>query len=47
LRRLPNTVLSPHIGYVTEETYRAFYRETVEDVRAWLDGAPVRLITGE
>jgi phosphoglycerate dehydrogenase-like enzyme len=47
LRHLPNTVLSPHVGYVTEENYRGFYRETVEDIRAWLDGKPVRVITDE
>ena len=44
LRRLDNTVLTPHIGYVTAETYRVFYGETVEAVRAWLDGDPVRVI---
>jgi phosphoglycerate dehydrogenase-like enzyme len=45
LRRLPNTVLTPHLGYVTEDNYRLLYRETVEDIRAWLDGGPVRLLT--
>jgi phosphoglycerate dehydrogenase-like enzyme len=45
LRRLPNAVLTPHLGYVTEDNYRTFYRETVEDIRAWLDGKPVRLLT--
>lgn len=37
-------VLSPHIGYVTEEVYRAFYAETVESVLAYLDGAPIRTL---
>ena len=45
LRRLDNTVLSPHVGYVTAETYRVFYAGTVAAVRAWLDGAPIRLLT--
>jgi phosphoglycerate dehydrogenase-like enzyme len=45
LRRLPNTVLTPHLGYVTEGNYRVLYRETVESIRAWLDGKPVRLLT--
>ena len=45
LRRLDNTVLSPHLGYVTTGTYQAFYRGTVEAVRAWLDGTPVRVLT--
>jgi phosphoglycerate dehydrogenase-like enzyme len=45
LRRLDNTVLSPHLGYVTAGTYQAFYRGTVEAVRAWLDGTPIRVLT--
>jgi phosphoglycerate dehydrogenase-like enzyme len=36
------TVLSPHIGYVTHESYRQFYGGAFEDVKAWLDGAPIR-----
>ena len=43
-RRLGNTILSPHKGYVTEETYRAFYEGTVEAIRAWLDGEPIRVM---
>jgi phosphoglycerate dehydrogenase-like enzyme len=38
-------VLTPHLGYVTRETYQTFYRDTVEDIRAWLDGNPIRLVT--
>ena len=45
LRGLPNTVLTPHLGYVTEDNYRLLYRETVEAIRAWLDGKPIRLLT--
>jgi phosphoglycerate dehydrogenase-like enzyme len=44
LRSAPNTVLTPHLGYVTENTYRVFYEQTVEDVAAWLAGEPVRVI---
>lgn len=44
LRRLPNTVITPHLGYVTEETYRIFYGHALEDVKAWLGGAPVRVL---
>jgi phosphoglycerate dehydrogenase-like enzyme len=43
-RRLPNTVITPHLGYVTEETYRIFYGEALEGVRAYLAGAPVRVL---
>ena len=44
LRKLDNAVITPHLGYVTEDTLRIFYRQTVEDVRAWLDGKPVRVL---
>ena len=44
LRRLPNTVITPHLGYVTEETYQIFYSQALEDVRAFLAGAPVRVL---
>ncbi|OLD39508.1 MAG: hydroxyacid dehydrogenase [Candidatus Rokubacteria bacterium 13_1_40CM_2_68_8] len=42
LRNLPNTVITPHLGYVTEEGYRIFYGQALEDVKAWLAGKPVR-----
>ena len=44
LRGLPNTVITPHLGYVTAETYRIFFAHAVEDVRAFLAGAPVRVL---
>ncbi len=44
LRSCPRTLLTPHIGYVTEDTYRAFYGEMVEDIEAWLAGEPVRVL---
>ena len=43
-RRLPNIVITPHLGYVTEETYRIFYGQTVEDIKAYLDGTPLRVL---
>jgi phosphoglycerate dehydrogenase-like enzyme len=42
--RLDNTLITPHLGYVTLETYDRFYGEAVEDIIAWLEGAPVRVI---
>ena len=45
LRTLPNTVLTPHMGYVTIETYRVFYGDAVENIRAFLEGSPVRVVT--
>jgi phosphoglycerate dehydrogenase-like enzyme len=44
LRNLPNTVITPHLGYVTDEGYRIFYGQALEDVKAWLGGQPVRVI---
>jgi D-3-phosphoglycerate dehydrogenase len=44
LRSLENVTLSPHLGYVHEENYRIFYRDTVENVAAWLAGNPIRVI---
>jgi phosphoglycerate dehydrogenase-like enzyme len=45
LRTLPNTVITPHIGYVVRETYAVFYRDVVEDIAAWLSGVPIRCLT--
>ena len=45
LRRLPNTVITPHLGYVTEETYQIFYSQALEDIRAFLAGTPVRVLS--
>ncbi|MFB9378324.1 D-2-hydroxyacid dehydrogenase family protein [Kineococcus gynurae] len=44
LRATPNTLLSPHLGYVTGETYERFFSDAVADVEAWLAGAPVRVL---
>ena len=44
LRRLPNTVLTPHLGYVIEEGYRGYYGDAVEDIAAFLAGSPIRVI---
>ncbi len=44
LRDLPHTVITPHLGYVTEEGYRIFYGHALEDVKAWLAGQPVRVV---
>jgi phosphoglycerate dehydrogenase-like enzyme len=45
LRRAPNVVLTPHLGYVTDESYRVFYGEAVEDIVAFADGTPVRVLS--
>lgn len=45
LRRIPNLLLTPHIGYVTRETYALFYRDMVEGIAAFLAGQPQRVIS--
>ena len=45
LRSEPRALLTPHLGYVTEETYRGFYGGTVAAIEAWLGGKPVGVIT--
>lgn len=47
LLSLPNVVLSPHVGYVTEQLLEHFYVETVEDVSSYLAGTPVRVLNPE
>jgi phosphoglycerate dehydrogenase-like enzyme len=44
LRRAPNLLLTPHLGYVTEENYRGMYGGALECVLGWLKGEPVRVI---
>lgn len=44
LRSLRNCVLAPHLGYCTQEVYTQFYRESVENVVAFLDGKPIRVL---
>jgi phosphoglycerate dehydrogenase-like enzyme len=41
-RFLPTVLATPHIGYVTGNTYRAAYPQIVEAIQAWIAGAPIR-----
>jgi phosphoglycerate dehydrogenase-like enzyme len=43
-RRLPSVIALPHLGYVTAETYRTFYQGAVDDIQAWKDGSPMRVL---
>lgn len=45
LRSAPRTILTPHLGYVTAGTFTSFYREAAEDMRAFMAGRPVRVIS--
>ena len=44
LRTLDNVVITPHLGYVSVQAYEIYFREIVEDIRAFLDGKPVRVM---
>ncbi len=41
-RKLDNLVLTPHLGYVTEESFHNHYRQMVEGIDAWFNGEPAR-----
>jgi len=45
LRKMDNVVLTPHLGYVSEQNYRNYFAGVVEDIRGFLDGKPVRVMT--
>jgi phosphoglycerate dehydrogenase-like enzyme len=44
-RKMDNVVITPHLGYVSVQNYQQYFGGIVEDIRAWLDGKPVRVIT--
>lgn len=44
LRRLPNVLATPHVGYVSEQNYRQFYQQMIADIQAWAAGTPIRVL---
>jgi len=44
-RLLPNVIATPHIGFVTQENYKIFYEESLENLKAFVAGKPIRTIT--
>ena len=44
LRSMPNTVLTGHTGYGLMEIYELAYRESLEDIEAWLEDDPIRVL---
>jgi len=42
-RTLDNLLATPHVGYVTENNYRMFFSQMIEDIQAWDAGAPIRV----
>jgi phosphoglycerate dehydrogenase-like enzyme len=47
LRKAPNTMLSPHLGYCVQETWDGFYPQMIENALAFIDGKPVRVTNPE
>src|SRR5271169_6386492 len=45
LRSAPNVVMTPHLGYVTEDAYQVFYGDAAEDIVAFAQGSPVRVLS--
>ncbi len=43
-RHLPNVLATPHVGYVSEQNYRQFYAQMIEDIQAWANGASIRAL---
>ena len=43
-RRMDNVVITPHLGYVSQQNYGCYFPDIVDDIRGWLDGKPVRVI---
>jgi len=41
LRTLPNAISTPHIGFVTRQTYQTFYGDTVTNIVRWLGSREV------
>ncbi|GHD64393.1 D-2-hydroxyacid dehydrogenase family protein [Streptomyces goshikiensis] len=44
MRSAPRLLATPHLGYVTRDNYATYYGQAVEDIKAFLDGEPVRVL---
>jgi phosphoglycerate dehydrogenase-like enzyme len=44
-RKMDNVVITPHLGYVSEQNYRRYFGDAVDDIRGFLDGKPVRVLS--
>lgn len=47
MRRLKHAYITPHLGFVTDTNYRLWYGQSAENIGAWLDGKPIRLLNPE
>ncbi len=44
-RKMDNVVITPHLGYVSEQNYRRYFADAVENIRGFLEGKPVRVLS--
>jgi phosphoglycerate dehydrogenase-like enzyme len=44
-RKMDNVVITPHLGYVSEQNYRRYFADAVDDIQGFLDGKPVRVLS--
>jgi D-3-phosphoglycerate dehydrogenase len=44
-RKMDNVVITPHLGYVAEQNYCRYFADAVDDIEAFLDGKPVRVLS--
>ena len=44
-RKMDNVVITPHLGYVSEQNYRRYFADAVDDIRGFLDGKPARVLS--
>lgn len=47
LRHCDNTVITPHLGYVEEANYGAYFDGYLAAIRGYLDGSPVNVVNGQ
>ncbi len=43
-RKMDNVVITPHLGYVSQQNYEKYYPDIVDDIRGFLDGKPTRVV---
>ena len=46
-RRMDNVVITPHLGYVSQQNFEHYYPDIVENIRGWLDRKPVRVVAAK
>jgi D-3-phosphoglycerate dehydrogenase len=44
-RKMDNVVITPHLGYVSQQNYEKYYPDIVDNIRGFLDGKPARIVT--